>query len=421
MRLGHIMFGGSGNSSEDCHFLAMRFNEKWGFKPDVGETWVGQMVDDETYMLYGGLGWFTGLWRSPTGKVFVSAADDEIHMNPDPEPRAAPWRVEALRGTLTGVWGLSDDLVFTWGVLSTGPVVYRYDGSAWSSVPPPPGEIMRMHGCAPDLIYAVGSHGLIARFDGTGWTRLPSPTGAGLSDVFVASEDEMYAVGPGRQLLRGSVHGWTELMEGPAPMFGVVRWNGEVWVGASEAGLMKLDGTELVVVKPNVKAEKLDARQELLVSSPQLVVSSADGIVFRGLPVAAVADMFADDEPAWLEPEPSPPPPSTVDATTPEPAPEPTVTNVAARTVFEFLARHTMRDEYWKKTVRGEEVERHMWVQYASGDDDGLFALFMVESDDFEDPDDPELQALVDHAVEAFRAAHPDLADIPVSTRLDLA
>jgi len=300
MKIGHILGHASGTSIGACHFLALRFDDRHGFKPDSGESWILQKVGGTTHLLRGGLGWYTGLWRSPSGKVHVASSAGEVHVNPDPEPRAAPWRVDRLAGTLSGIWGLSDDLVFTWGLRGPGTVMYRYDGARWEEIDSP-GEVVGMGGLSPKLIYAVGVNGLIARWDGSRWTKAPPVARGVLSDVFVASDDEMYAVGPSKQLLQGSVHGWTEMLEGPGPMFGVVKWRGEVWVGAAEHGLMKLEGSKLASVKPNIKAEKLDARADLLVSSPGMIAGTADGSAYTATQVPLVEKLLQGHKPAWVK------------------------------------------------------------------------------------------------------------------------
>jgi hypothetical protein len=298
MKLGYLMGHASGTSVEACHFLAMRFDDRWGFKPDTGETFVLQRVGTTTHLLYGGLGWYTGLWRSPKGKVYVAASTGEVHTNPDPEPRATKWSVERVAGTLAGIWGLDDRCVFTWGLRGSGAVLHRFDGKRWEEVPSP-GQIVGMHGISPDLVYAVGRDGLVARWDGKRWSAIRTPARGVLSDVFVASDDEMYAVGPNKQLLQGSTQGWVEVLEGPGPMFGIAKWKGKVWVGAAGNGLMRLEGGKLVPVKPNIKAEKLDVRESLLVSSPQAIVGASDPATFQGVPATALPQLMSSVKPAW--------------------------------------------------------------------------------------------------------------------------
>jgi hypothetical protein len=150
-----------------------------------------------------------------------------------------------------------------------------------------------MHGVAPDLVYAVGREGLVARWDGRKWTKVVTPGRGVLTDVHVVGEDEMYAVGSGGQLLQGSIHGWAEVLNASGPLFGIAKWKGEVWVAAEEQGVMKLAAPKLVSMKPNIKATGLDARGDLLVSSPAAVAGTADGIAYVGTTAEKAGELIS--------------------------------------------------------------------------------------------------------------------------------
>jgi hypothetical protein len=300
MKIGYILSHASGLDHEDHHFFTARFDAKVGFKPTAGETWVVHGFHGNVRGIYGVGGWLTGLWQSPSRRVYVSNSDGQVAVKTDPDDDDADFKTYDLPGTLTGVWGLDDKFVLAWGLGdgNEGTVVYRFNGSKWTEIPSP-GEVVSMHGLNSRLVYAVGVRGLIARWDGTKWHKVPSPTGAVLSDVFVAEEEEMYAVGD-KVMLQGSTHGWTELLEGPTHMFGVAKWKDQVWVGAAEKGLMKLKRDKLVSVDAELHAERLDARGELLVSSPEAIAFSDDGTTFKKLRVRALEDHFRNDKPMWV-------------------------------------------------------------------------------------------------------------------------
>jgi hypothetical protein len=297
--MGYIISHASGLDRTDMHFLVLRFDQRWGFKPGEGESWIMRASAGKLYNLLGGLTWFTGLWRSPAGRVYAASADSAVMVNEDPGVRAAPWKKNTVQGVLAGVWGLDDKFVLAWGIHRGKGVLYRFDGKKWSSMESP-GEIYGVHGLKPNLVYAVGVRGLIARWDGVRWKMLPSPTKASLSDVHVTGEDEIYAVGD-HVVLRGSTDGWAVAAKGTSRMFGVAKWKGEVFVGAAERGLLKLVRDKLVSLDPEIKAERIDARGELIVSSPDAVAVSADGKEFKRLRVKQVADLFKDIKPAWTK------------------------------------------------------------------------------------------------------------------------
>lgn len=299
MRIGYVMSHASGEDRSDVHFLVLRFDAKYGFKPSEGESWIMRSAAGKLYSLYGGLAWFTGLWRSPAGHVYVSSADSAVVVNAAPGVRAGPWKEHKVQGTLSGVWGLDDRFVLAWGIHRGKGIMHRFDGTRWSEIESP-GEVYGVHGIAPNLVYAVGVQGLISRWDGARWQKVPSPTRAVLSDVFVADESEMYAVGD-HVVLQGSAHGWTEVVEGASHMFGVAKWKGVVFVGGAGAGLLKLARNKLVPVDPEINAERIDARGELIVSSPGAIAVSADGKEFKKLKVKAVEDLYKDRKPSWVK------------------------------------------------------------------------------------------------------------------------
>ncbi len=301
MRLGYIMSHASGLDRSNVHFLALRFDQRYGFKPSEGESWILRTTAGKLHSLYGGLTWFTGIWQSPTGRVYASCAHSAVYVNPDPGVRAAPWQEQRLEGVMSGVWGLDDRFVLAWGIRGEKGILYRFNGKKWSSMESP-GEIYGVHGLAPDLLYAVGMRGLIARWDGKHWKKFRSPTQAVLSDVHVAGEDEMYAVGD-HVVLRGSRRAWSEAAKGASHMFGVAKWKGEVYVGGAEAGLLKLRGNKLVPVDLEIKAERIDARGELIVSSPDAIAVSSDGKDFKKLRVKQVEDLYKNHKLLWMKQE----------------------------------------------------------------------------------------------------------------------
>ena len=300
MKIGHTYGHASGPSQDNCHFICLRYDERWGFKPDTGESWVFQTLGDQMEVVYGGLGWFTGLWRSPAGHVYVTDSVLGVHINQDPSPRSSAFKLHKLDATLAGVWGIDDRFVVAWGKRHLAPVMFRWDGTSWAEMDSP-GDVVAVHGIAPDLVYAVGGGGLIARWDGRAWTRLQSPATSVLSAVFVAAPDDLYAVGSGTRgcLLEGSTNGWLEVCNGPGPLYGVAKFRGDVWVGAAMFGLMKKDKNALVTIKPNIHADVLDARVNLLISSPGAIAQTVDGAGFVGFPVASAAAILKSKKPRW--------------------------------------------------------------------------------------------------------------------------
>jgi len=82
----------------------------------------------------------------------------------------------------------------------------------------------------------------------------------------------------------------------------------------------------------------------------------------------------------------------------------------AAATAKEFLEEFVLDDAYAIKVVDGEERERAIWSQLVLPRPGELHVMFGLESEDFDEPDDPEVQALAQAAIDALRKARPQLA-----------
>jgi hypothetical protein len=282
MPIVHRYAHASGVSLTDCTWIGLRWDNHYGFDFRKMESWIltppapGSQVPTPIICRPGRM---TELWRSPGGTSYVPTFSGEVHIV-HPTPRASGERVrtEKLGGVLSGAWGLSDEMVMVFGEDGwIGPgqpryVMYLWDGARWRSIPSP-GHVNGLGGSAPDLVYAVGKRGLIARWDGGRWERAHSPTTATLSRVLVVDESEIYAAGPGRRILQGSIYGWVEIATAPFDVHGLARADGAVWVSSAHEGLFRLDGAELVPAKASVAAEQLDARgASILATTNQAIV-----------------------------------------------------------------------------------------------------------------------------------------------------
>jgi hypothetical protein len=303
MPLVTVYHSASGQAYDNCCFLGQRFDADRGYHPGDSECWVLRTRpapdgDVTVGYQYGTQRWFTGLWRSLRGVVYVSDATGEMHVNPDlaADDSEKHWARHKLKASLDGVWGLDDSNVFAWGgTFDDRFSVFRWDGRSWSEMPSPGFDVRALHGLSPTLLCAVGKKGGIALWDGSQWTRMSAPLADDLVSVFVAGTDEYYATSGGGTLLEGSKHGWGKVADGPGPgtpLYAVAKWHGELWIAAGTFGLLRRKGTsaELEVVKSNIQANGFDARQALVISCFDEVAGSADGSDFE----AAGADSLAE-------------------------------------------------------------------------------------------------------------------------------
>jgi hypothetical protein len=217
------------------------------------------------------------LWQSQSGRTFVSVAGGGVWRF---APRvqgtqsAAPV-FDELPAAIAGVWGVDSNCVFAWGELGNEPKMFQWGGVRWDEIASP-GKVNAVHGTARDFVYAVGADGLIARWEGAGWTTAPSPTKSMLSSVFVASQDEMYAVGAGGSVLEGSLYGWSEVLVRDSQLYAVAKWKDKVWVAGGPDGLFTLAGNKLAPYRPDVTAERFDARGTLLISAKTEILEPAE-------------------------------------------------------------------------------------------------------------------------------------------------
>jgi hypothetical protein len=305
MEMGTTYYAASGSNNHACAFLAQRFNAAWGYRPNDSECWVvglcpGDESDESSVtLLRGTTGWLTGLWRSDEGYVFVCDADGYVLWLPSHHCSDFPdsaWNELKLKGSLTGIWGLSSRMVFAWGGTRTAPVLYQWDGTAWNDVKPPSFEIVAMHGLSADLIWASGPNGQVARRVGDTWDEQRTPVGDSLTSVFVAAPNEYYAASNFGSILEGSDFGWAKIGEIPGALQGdvqaVAKWNGDLWVAASRLGLWRrIDkGNQYDCVKDNLVPVSLDVRGELLAGCEDGIGSSLDGKSFAFSAESSVLD-----------------------------------------------------------------------------------------------------------------------------------
>lgn len=79
----------------------------------------------------------------------------------------------------------------------------------------------------------------------------------------------------------------------------------------------------------------------------------------------------------------------------------------AAEIAEKFLAQQTTSDKYFRVGDDGAETPK-VSLQHVTANAGKLDVLFMVDEEGTET--DPEVVALVDEAMSALRAAHPELA-----------
>jgi len=300
MPLESLYKSASGRSQKDCAFIGHRFDSDVGFRPGEIESWIltnnpdpndAEGTKGVTSVQYGAARWYTALWRSPSGAVYVSDGDGEVHTNPglaSPDSHLL-WKRHPLQASLFGIFGLDDENVWTWGQRrATTGVMFRWNRQQWSEMLAPDFEVVHVHGKSPDLLFAVGRSGGIAQWDGTAWRRWSCPVSENLNSVWVGSEDEIYATGDAGSLLEGSKHGWAKIAQGPGPgtpLLGVGKWMDQLWVAAGPFGLLRRIGhsDRLESIKDKLRASSFDTRSDLLITADDTIGGTPDGVAFKGV------------------------------------------------------------------------------------------------------------------------------------------
>lgn len=228
-------------------------------------------------------GWYTGLFRTPSDRVFVSTSQGKLMVFERPE---AQFRELELPATLFGVFGRREDDLYTFGDKGSGrPACFRTDGATFDELPTPPFAIDTMHAAGKDApLYAAG--GGLARLGADGWTRIPVDDAEPLVSVFAAADGNLYACGRLGGVFGGTDAGLTRLGTIPGCIQGdvqsVASYRGELWVAASRLGLWKraADGS-FFCHKPKLDAVSLDTRDGIVVAACKAKVSSSDdGLAF---------------------------------------------------------------------------------------------------------------------------------------------
>lgn len=276
----------SGRTDADTVALGYRYRDEAAIREDEVESWVFFTRTDGLSSAASFATYVNGLWCSKAGLAYLTTADGEVLCARIDRASAADRYVEVRRDTLdvalTGIWGLDDQHVYSFGGAPDRPGKIRFfDGRSWSALPDAPAWVLHMHGCAPDCVYAVGQK-TVFRWDGKAWHETGLRAALSLASVWVENPDEIYVTDAGGTLFEGSSSGFITRAQWSGPLDGVAKWQGEIWLGGQKAGLLKVVATtnRIEAVKPNVFTAALDAREYLVIAADEMVVFSKDGKSF---------------------------------------------------------------------------------------------------------------------------------------------
>jgi uncharacterized membrane protein YgdD (TMEM256/DUF423 family) len=196
----------------------------WGVAAAGGTVWaVGNYLESGTYASRGLILQRTGgTWRRSTPRVAATESFKAV----DATGPANAWVVG---------YGTSGA-----NTISSTPVALRWNGSTWTSLPPPnPGYagLSAVEAIAPNNVWVAGVaqtdiNGMqpyIAQWNGTSWRRVATPTiigGGELTDIVALSPTNILAIGIG----------------GTGGRSIVLHWNGSTWTQETAPDAVYLRG-----------------------------------------------------------------------------------------------------------------------------------------------------------------------------------
>ena len=286
----------SGPSHVECAFIARRFDAMQGYVPGESESLIvtsrlpAGAERPRMATQIGTRGHYTGVWRSMDADqpvLWACARRGWVGHLPVDAPAGSKWNREKLETQPLGMTGIDDGPlagVYVWGVADEKRTLHqRAPGmSAFASMAHPAIPISVLTGTG-ELLFAVG--GGAARFVDGSWTELrvdaDSPLVAaavGRGKLYAATEDGIFLAGD---------HALEEVARLPSALPGdiraIARWQGATWIAAGRLGLWRLDDGEStpVCVRDDCDPRSLDARENLVFATTNLLASTADGETFK--------------------------------------------------------------------------------------------------------------------------------------------
>lgn len=291
-----------GPSIRDCFALGYRFDREVGFTAGDSESWLlryepaaGQPLGCRLSLVFGGVEPLTGLWRSPSGSVWVSSGDGAVIVLAG---SSSPIR-HPLASSIDGVHGIRDDLVFAWSFAEAR--LFRFDGAQWHELSSP-GRILRMSGASEDALLAGGAGGVLAWWEGAAFRALSAPYPGTFAGVTVGDERAWACTHEG-DLFEVSRDGLQRRSRFEAALLDVVEWQGRPLVAAGDSGVLEpgADTLELSPVGERFMAESFGrgASASVIVMADTGMVQTRDFVSYDVLPDFHFHEARDGNPPLW--------------------------------------------------------------------------------------------------------------------------
>jgi cysteine-rich repeat protein len=162
-----------------------------------GDIWA---TDQYEFYHYDGSGWAVvdlgqdifprGVWRSPTGVIWIGAKDGKILRSTQLNTwEVVPFPVVEEVSTL---WGTDDDNIW---VGTTSGKILRWDGDAWNIESEDNWPILRIRGVDENNIHAVTSGYIQLEWNGLAWVEINPYPSTYYFDIWWPSPDKRCTVG----------------------------------------------------------------------------------------------------------------------------------------------------------------------------------------------------------------------------------
>ncbi|MBZ0119881.1 MAG: hypothetical protein K8H88_23030 [Sandaracinaceae bacterium] len=247
-------------------------------------------------------GLLTGLWWSPSDRVFATDLHGRVYVRHTDTGGALAWSVIDLGADVEvhGVWGVDDQRVFVWGRDATRSRMWFLHGTELRPMAACPGDVTLVRG-TKSCLYAAGAQGLVAKWAGDCWERCRVRTLRPITGLCVVDEDELWATTDNGKLFEGTSHGWALRAQYDAPLCDVARWNDRLYVAAKDRGLLELiEGSDRFrVVSTELAPLALEAREMLLALGEDTLAASWDGKRFEITCRAVLRGHCERQPPVW--------------------------------------------------------------------------------------------------------------------------
>lgn len=152
---------------------------------------------------------------------------------------------------LVGVWGSGPNDVWVIVRAGEGGEVRRYQGASFKLITETPTVPRGISGGGPDDIWIVGDFGLSRHFDGTAFADVPSGTTAGLTQVWSAGHNDVWATGIGGRV-QHYTGTWTDVSSGTSSELRGISGTGatDVWFAGRLGVTLHLENSRLRSFNP---------------------------------------------------------------------------------------------------------------------------------------------------------------------------